>query len=279
MTDLPKFNYSNPDHQLFRQAVFLRLRREPQWNHFTKNDHTSTYGGYEVYLDFERYPGADETRFAQCIFDVFWDLVDEGIIRPGQKMGTPDFPWFHLTHFGQSILNAGEYVPHDKGGYLLRLQQRVASVDQTVLAYLEESLDTYLRGNLVASTVMLGVAAERVFLLLCESISSALVDIRDKQEFEDILEKQAMKPKLNWVDRKFQQWERGKTKVAGFPDDATLMVSAIYNLARVQRNEVGHPREAPPRLDRGNAYANLVIFPIYYETAERIRDLLSRIKV
>jgi len=237
------------------------------------------YCGFENYLTFVPRPGHDEDPFAACLFDVFWDLVDERLLRPGHKLGTPAFPWFHLTPFGRKVLEAGEYVPHDKGGYLLRLQQRVKPVDPTVLAYLEESLDTYAKGNLVASTVMLGVAAERVFLLLCESIGAALADPKDKVQFEKLLGRQVMRPKLGWVDRKFQLWEKGKTKVPNFPDDATLMVTAISNLARVQRNDLGHPQEQPPRLDRGNAYANLVIFPNYYETAERIRTVLKTAQV
>jgi hypothetical protein len=274
MADLPKFNTSRPDYELFREAVFLRLRREPQWSHFTPNNHAQRYGGFEAYLDFEHYPGGDEGPFAQCMYDVFWDLVNEGIVRPGLKFGTPAFPWFHLTQFGKTIVQAGEYVPHDKGGYLLRLQQRVRPVDPTVLAYLEESLDTYIRGNLVASTVMLGVSAERVFLLLCDAVTAALAEEKQRQAFEKICRRTPMKPKLDWISECFRRWQEGGEKIKGFPDNSSLMVTAIYDLMRFQRNDVGHPRELPPRLIRENVYANLVIFPIYYETAERIRELL-----
>jgi hypothetical protein len=44
---------------------------------------------------------------------------------------------------------------------------------------------------------------------------------------------------------------------------------------RCQRNELGHPREVPPRVRREDAFVNLRIFPRYYEIAEETRGFLS----
>lgn len=41
------------------------------------------------------------------------------------------------------------------------------------------------------------------------------------------------------------------------------------------RNELGHPRETPPNIDRKDAFVNLQIFPRYYETAEQVRQFLA----
>ena len=64
-----------------------------------------------------------------------------------------------------------------------------------------------------------------------------------------------------------------------FPRMLALMVTAIYDMIRMQRNDVGHPRENPPRLTQGDAHANLLVFPRYYETAEVVRRFLSTRKV
>ncbi len=57
------------------------------------------------------------------------------------------------------------------------------------------------------------------------------------------------------------------------------MVSGIYNMLRVQRNDLGHPKELPPAVDREEAFARLQLFPGYYETAEKIRQVIGGKKV
>jgi hypothetical protein len=137
---------------------------------------------------------------------------------------------------------------------------------------LAESLETLRKGNLVASTVMLGIAAERVFLLLCESLETALANPAEKVAFAKLLARFVMKPKLDWVHNKIQQIQ--KLSPSGFPENATIMVVAIYDLIRCQRNDLGHPRQLPPRVNREDAFVNLQIFPRYYEIAEAIRTFL-----
>jgi hypothetical protein len=61
----------------------------------------------------------------------------------------------------------------------------------------------------------------------------------------------------------------------GFPDNATIMLVAIFDLMRCQRNELGHPRETPPNIHRQDAFVNLQIFPRYYEIAEEVRRFLA----
>jgi hypothetical protein len=53
------------------------------------------------------------------------------------------------------------------------------------------------------------------------------------------------------------------------------MTIAIYDLLRCQRNELGHPREAPPNVKRADAFVNLQIFPRYFELAEEVRIFLA----
>ena len=178
-------------------------------------------------------------------------------------------PWFHITKHGRDVLSSTEPQPYDPTGYLARLRERVASPDATVMAYLAESLETFRKGNRIASAVMLGIAAERVFLLLCDSLAAALSTPGEKSAFAKLLDRFPMKPKLDWVHGKIQQIQ--KQAPFGFPDNATIMLVAIYDLMRCQRNELGHPREAPPHIERQDAFVNLQIFPRYYEIAENVQ--------
>lgn len=82
-----------------------------------------------------------------------------------------------------------------------------------------------------------------------------------------------MKPKLDWVHNKLQSLQ--SRRLAGLPDNAALALTAIYDFLRSQRNDLGHPREVPPVVDREEAFVNLQIFPRYYQTAEALRQFFS----
>lgn len=185
-----------------------------------------------------------------------------------------NLPFFHVTRYGREVLKAGPANPHDPTGYFGRLSEKVPRSDPTVLAYLTESMNSFLHGDRVASTVMLGIAAERVFLLLCESLASALADPAEQKDLGRILGRFAMNPKLQWLHQKIQS-----IKASGFPENANIMVTAIYDYVRGQRNDLGHPREQPPAVTQEDAFVNLQVFPRYYETAEEVRAFLATNKV
>lgn len=255
-----------------RQIVIQRLCHDKDWHQLDV-----TGEGFAPYVEYvEQSPYAQQRGRGHLVFfaqEVFWQLLVEGIVAPGMNSSNLELPFFHITEHGHTVLASVEPSPFDPTGYLARVQQRVASPDPTVLAYLAESLDTFRKDNRVASTVMLGIAAERVFLLLCTSLSGALANPSEKAAFTKILDRFPMKPKLDWVQNKIQQIQ--KQSPSGFPENASVMLVAIYDLMRTQRNELGHPREAPPKMHRQDAFVNLQIFPRYYEVAETTRAFFS----
>jgi hypothetical protein len=198
----------------------------------------------------------------------------EGVLCPGMNSNNLNLPWFHVTRYGREVLRAGPGNPHDPTGFLQRLNEKVSQPDATVLAYLRESLNSFRHGDRVASTVMLGIAAERVFLLLCESLVAALASPAEEKTFRKLLDRFQMNAKLQWVHQKFQS-----IKAPGFPENANIMVTAIYDFVRSQRNDLGHPREQPPAVTQEDAFVNLQVFPRYYQTAEEVRAFLAANKV
>jgi hypothetical protein len=50
------------------------------------------------------------------------------------------------------------------------------------------------------------------------------------------------------------------------PNNATIMLVAIYDLLRCQRNELGHPRETPPNIERQRTPSQLRAKPALSET-------------
>jgi len=260
------FDARNPDLDAVRQIVVERLRRDASWNHLD-----TTGDGYAPYADYVEQDGRRPLLFLAQ--EVFVQLFVEGILAPGSDSNNLNLPWFHITRHGREVLASSEPQPYDPTGYLARLRERVASPDPTVIAYLAESLETFRKSNLVASAVMLGIAAERVFLLLCGALAAALANPGEKTAFTKLLDRFPMKPKLDWVQNKIQQIQ--KQAPAGFPENAGIMLVAIYDLMRCQRNELGHPRGKPPNMNRQDAFVNLQIFPRYYEIAEEVRAFLA----
>src|SRR5262249_52415872 len=207
----------------------------------------------------------------------FWQLLVEGIVAPGMNSHNQNLPWFHVTEYGRRILAEEGGHPHDEAAYLGRLRTRVPQPDPTVLAYLVEALTTFRRGSPVASTVMLGIAAERVFLMVCDSLLGALSDPSEQTALTAILQRFPMKPKLDWVHAKLLTLQN--RRLSGLPDNVGLMVTAVYDFLRTQRNDLGHPRDVPPVVDREDAFANLQMFPRYYQIAEEFRAFLTANKV
>ncbi len=260
------FECANPSVRAARQILLDAIAANPQQGQL---DVTG-----QSYAPFVEYVGPQNPGIlAFAIQEAFWQLLVEGILAPGMNSHNMNLPWFHVTEYGRAVLAAQPAHPHDPERYLDRIVQRVPQFDPTVRSYLVESLATFRRGNLVSSAVMLGIAAERVFLLLAESVGNSLQDPAEQAQFSQICERFPMKPKLDWIANKFQQ--PGVRAIPGFPDNAQVSILAVYDLLRVQRNELGHPSPAPPAVDREDAFSNLQVFARYYETVEKIRTVLA----
>jgi hypothetical protein len=148
-----KFDTANPDHSLLRTIILDRMRTHGSWKQIEHG-----HGGFESYFEFEPPRPNAYQDFENTVVDVFWELVTLGIIAPGNGVSQPNFPWFRITPYGRQVLQTPEYQPHDRGGYVALMKQRITNVDATALAYIDESLESFVRGNNVAAMVMLGHA-------------------------------------------------------------------------------------------------------------------------
>jgi hypothetical protein len=143
--------------ELVRQAVLMRLRHEPDWHTFA-----GLQDAFYQYVEVER-SRDNLIALGRLLQEVFWELIIQEVLAPGAE-GDINLPHFHVTSYGNKVLEKGEYLPHDPDGYLDRLMRQIPNPDNTVLAYIAESLNCFQRGALIGATVMLGVAAERVSL-------------------------------------------------------------------------------------------------------------------
>ena len=153
------FNFKNPDLTIVRHVVIQRLRDDTSWNELDSKGQ-----GFLPYVEEQQI-----SQFAYYANEVCWHFLTTGVLAPGIDLLNNKLPFFHLTAFGKVFVKTGEWPVYDESEYLVRLGQLTRDPDLTVIAYLTESLRSFERGNFVAASVMLGIAAERVFVLLCEA--------------------------------------------------------------------------------------------------------------
>jgi hypothetical protein len=271
-----QYDPRNPSPTVLRQAVFARLRSGlPQVERADYNGRTLREA-FEGVIDFvvPSLPGpAWESDFLDAVYDLLWQLVAEGVIRPGSMSLT--FPDMSVTEYGKRVINNENAHPHDVERFLNQMKNG-QQIDPTVEAYLVESLHSFRQTRLVASAVLLGVAAERTFLIIAKSLLEALKDANEQAKFKKLLDRQPMKPKQDWVHAKLLELDGNRrTLPDDFPESTPLMVTGIYDLIRQQRNDLGHPRDVPPKIEWGQLEANLFLFSQYYRSAEQLNSYLT----
>lgn len=253
----------NPDEkgglELARAVVLRRLKEDrncQQYQHVISS--------LDDYVDFIGDLQQGRKRFEMLALDVLWELMIQGVIAPGLNTLNPNLPFFHITEYGATVISEQKYMPHDPTGYLDHFRAEIENADAVIIAYLTESLECFVRGNPIACVVMLGIAAERVFLLLCSALNDSLSDPSEKAEFDRVLDK-------------IQRLQRGKPRP--LPDNVNIMLCTIYDFIRCQRNDLGHPQDTLPNVAREEAYVNLRVFPSYYEMTNQVMAYFRENKI
>ncbi len=201
--------------------------------------------------------------------EIINDFIVEGILGWGINEHNPGPPFVKITRYGQECIVKEGPQPYDPEGYLKDLKSEVSNVDDIILMYMSEALNAYLKGLMLSSTVMLGGASEKAFLLLFEAYTNALKNQNKKQEFSA---KSALpiKYKIDILRQEFEILKKDKQLPKNLADDLEIQLDGICNFIRTCRNDVGHP--SGRKIDRRLAYANLRLFIPY---CKRIYDLID----
>lgn len=189
------------------------------------------------------------------IREIIGELLLEGVLMWGLNIANPEPPFLKVTKYGEEVLKAGEPTPHDPDGYLAYMKKEIEGVDETILTYVAEALQAYLKGLMLSSTVMLGAASEKAFLLLLDAYINAISELRQREDFQ----KKTQGP----IKRKFDAFRDEVPKFRSslprsISDDLDIQLDGIFNLVRNCRNDVGHPTGR--KIDRRLAFANLQLF-------------------
>ena len=118
---------------------------------------------------------------------------------------------------------------------------------------------------------MLGVAAERAFLVMAQSYAVS------SMTGAPAIAKELAKPRSNY----FALWTEFRKRVEpvrqDLPDGSAdaLTLDAIADLIRFTRNEVGHPTGR--QIDEDTARVHLTIAPIYLRTMQQLAVHFARL--
>ena len=205
--------------------------------------------------------------------NILWDLIIEGIIRPGLNDGTNnDLPFFHVTEKGDEVLRNGTATPYDPDEYMKRLCNSISNIDNVIITYLNECLSTFRIGSMLSSTITLGVASEKAFLLLIDACANAISDPNRKAKFIKDTQGKMIKRQHDEFMKIYQGRLRGL-----FPgdinDDFDTTVNGIFTMIRNYRNDAGHPTGRI--VSREVVYANIQVFPTYLKKVYSAIEWLS----
>lgn len=174
-------------------------------------------------------------------WEALWGLLGDGLVyldTAGQHSGTDNWRW-RLSSTGHQAAAGGPWEPRDPDGYLRRLRSEVPDLDPLALRYVEEALRAFNARSYLATSVMLGVASEQVFLGLAAAYVQASGTTATR------LRQLLASPRASYFVR-FTEFRRLVEHQRGdLPADLSdvLTLDAVADLLRVTRNAAGHPSD------------------------------------
>ena len=136
----------------------------------------------------------------------------------------------------------------------------VPDIHPVIVAYLEESLKTYNIRALLSSTIALGCASEKALLLQSRpsqpplrSPTRPIVSVKDRRYFH--------KEEVRRVSKRLDVVRPQLPK--DLSDGLDIILTGIFEMIRVNRNDRGHPTGTYP--PREQVYASLQLFIPYVQ--------------
>lgn len=204
------------------------------------------------------------------VWEALWGLVGEGLVYLDPAGQGPDNWQWRLSATGVQAVSGGSWEPRDPEGYLGRLRQHTPTVDSIAIRYVTEALRAFNARCYLASSVMLGVASERVVDGLGKAIVSRGGD--SAKRLRAVLEN----PRTSQFSRFTEMRKHLEPMRSELPDGLadTLTLDAVADLLRLTRNEAGHPTGT--EVDEDTAYTHLQMAARYIQKITDLQELLGR---
>jgi hypothetical protein len=198
---------------------------------------------------------ADKAR----VIETIWDLIIEGVLRPGNNELEMSLPHLHLTTYGKEVLTNGPATPHDPDKYLNRVRERIGEIDPVIETYLLESTKTFRIGCLLSSMVALGCASEKALELAMEAYAQACEPAK-ATAFRKKIEGKAISTQFD-AFRAAVDSLHGNALPRKVKDGLKIAMLFVFESIRQHRNDAGHPTGLS--VNRESAHAHLAVFPNY----------------
>jgi hypothetical protein len=199
--------------------------------------------------------------------ETLWRLVADGLIYldPGPVGQGPDNWRWLPSAAGIRAAQGGAWEPDDREGFLRRLRRQAPDLDPIAFRYMEEALGAFNARCYLATVVMLGVAAEKVFLALAEAVGQALGP--EASKLRDALDNPRASQHTRFLELR-KVLESWRSRVPG--DLANVLtLDAVSEMLRVSRNEAGHPTGQD--IDEGTGRTLLLISGDYLAKMTELR--------
>ncbi len=266
MNQKPIFQFKKEDKknlEFVRQIVLYRLKKDDEWHEFDYNWEPMS----QHWVSFENRNVQDQ--FLLLANEVMWQLIIQGVITVGQNSNNPYLPKFRITDYGRKVSEEERFIPHDPTNYLSELNSLDCGLlDEITISYIEESLRCFHSGCSIASVLLLGIAAESIFLRLCRTIQDSLPNDSDKKKLD---EKIPVKTKHRWIVKRIESLPN-KTKKELLPESLDTTLTSLWDLIRKQRNDLGHPQESPPKINREQAFVYFRLFPQFVTDLKKLEE-------
>jgi len=209
-----------------------------------------------------------DDRDAEMVRDVFWDLFRQGLITLGNTTSNDAWPNFRLSHHAtQTLSKASPYRFHNSASFIKLAKAEAPDISTDTEKYLDEAVQTYYAECILASCVMLGVAAEIEF---CRMITAGSIGAHSAF-FAKAEKERQMLPKIIAFQRSYPNLPKPIHDQVG--EDFDTNMNAIQAVLRIARNNSGHGLVS--RIpSREQMYINLQMFVPFIGCVERLRKSL-----
>jgi len=204
------------------------------------------------------------------VLEIFWALFREGIITLGMNSSNRNFPFFRLSHYGHKIVdNEQTYFFYDISSYRERLENEIPNLDDVTKVYLQEAMQSFRVGCLLASSVMLGVATEHTFNRLIETIEQ---NTMYKDVYKSVSKEQLISRRLTKFKNVFDN--KKKDYPADICQDYDSQFLGIQTIIKNYRNDSGHP--TGKIIEREQMYVLLNLFIPYCKKTYELLEFFKK---
>jgi len=277
------------EYNVLRKLVFQVLRNNPRANFTaiipkvgelaasadifpTEEDCRKKGADYSYYKQRRLNPN-DELNVSQII----WDLIVDRVLTMGSDRANPEWPWLRLTEFGNAVLSSEMPTHYEPEGYLASLESFAPKFDPVIKQYTLEGLNSYRRRLFFASAVMFGAAAEKVILLLLQSIGNAESDPRRKLEIEELLERPRLPSIFAVIQSTLTRLIKAKSIPFSTHQGSIEHLLSLFEMIRVQRNDAVHPAAA--QVESVQVYLTIQAFPAALGSTYRLIAWFEKNKI